>query len=107
MYLARRLGGWSLPQIGRFYNGRHHTTVLHAIRKIERLRRTYEAVDALLDVLTSALSPESNCEAPKTAVPSSQSLLVEAVACRVMDRLEELRWSTVPKMMNAEGSPRS
>ena len=47
MYLAKRVGGWSWSQIGRFYNGRHHTTVLHAIEKIESLRRTDEAVDAL------------------------------------------------------------
>jgi chromosomal replication initiator protein len=57
MYLAKRVGRWSLSQIGRFYNGRHHTTVLHAIEKIERLRRTDEKVDALVDVLTAALSP--------------------------------------------------
>jgi hypothetical protein len=56
MYLAKRVGRWSLSQIGRFYNGRHHTTVLHAIEKIENLRRTDEAVDALIDVLTAALS---------------------------------------------------
>ena len=55
MYLAKRVGRWSLSQIGRFYNGRHHTTVLHAIEKIESLRRTDEAVDALIDVLTAAL----------------------------------------------------
>jgi chromosomal replication initiator protein len=61
MYLAKRVGRWSLSQIGRFYNGRHHTTVLHAIQKIESLRRTDEAVDALVDVLTAALSPESLC----------------------------------------------
>ena len=35
MYLAKNVGGWSLPKIGRFYNGRHHTTVLHAVAKIE------------------------------------------------------------------------
>jgi chromosomal replication initiation ATPase DnaA len=34
MYLAKHVAGWSLPKIGRFYNGRHHTTVLHAIAKI-------------------------------------------------------------------------
>jgi hypothetical protein len=53
-YLAKRVGQWSLSQIGRFYNGRHHTTVLHAIEKIERLRRMDEAADALVDVLTAA-----------------------------------------------------
>jgi hypothetical protein len=46
IYLAKRVGRWSLSQIGRFYNGRHHTTVLHAVEKIENLRRTDEAVDA-------------------------------------------------------------
>ncbi len=39
MYLAKHVGGWSTTRIGRFYNGRHHTTVLHAIGKIERLRK--------------------------------------------------------------------
>jgi hypothetical protein len=37
------------------------TTVLHAIEKIESLRRTDEAVDALVDVLTAALSAEATC----------------------------------------------
>jgi len=91
MYLAKRVGRWSLSQIGRFYNGRHHTTVLHAIEKIENLRRTDEAVDALVDVLTAALSAESACGIPKRAGPLSRSLLIEAVASRVIDRLAELR----------------
>src|SRR3984885_3629958 len=34
MYLAKNVAGWSTTRIGRFYNGRHHTTVLHAIAKI-------------------------------------------------------------------------
>jgi hypothetical protein len=49
MYLAKHVGGWSTPQIGRFYNGRHHTTVLYAIEKIERLRKQEPSVDALLE----------------------------------------------------------
>jgi chromosomal replication initiator protein len=57
MYLAKNVGGWSTTRIGRFYNGRHHTTVLHAIAKIERLRRDDESVDALIEVLTAVLSP--------------------------------------------------
>jgi hypothetical protein len=55
MFLAKHVGHWSLSQIGGFYNGRHHTTVLHAIRRIEHLRRTDESVDALLEVLTGEL----------------------------------------------------
>lgn len=36
-FLARKLTSRSLPEIGRQFNGRDHTTVLHGIRKIERL----------------------------------------------------------------------
>ena len=50
MYLAKNVVGWSTTRIGRFYNGRHHTTVLHAIEKIERLRQTDESLDALIEV---------------------------------------------------------
>ncbi len=38
MYLARDLTGASLAEIGRAFGGKHHTTVLHSIQKIERLR---------------------------------------------------------------------
>ena len=51
MYLAKRVGGWSLTKIGKFYNGRHHTTVCHAIRRIEALREVNPDVDDLLTVL--------------------------------------------------------
>lgn len=37
MYLAHRFSGRSLPEIGRRFGGRDHTTVLHAARKIARL----------------------------------------------------------------------
>jgi chromosomal replication initiation ATPase DnaA len=53
MYLAKNVGGWSTTRIGRFYNGRHHTTVLHAIEKIERLRQTDESLDASIEVITA------------------------------------------------------
>src|ERR1700690_3788459 len=56
MYLAKNVGGWSTTRIGRFFNGRHHTTVLHAIQKIECLRQTDESLDALIDVITAELS---------------------------------------------------
>src|SRR5215472_6458330 len=56
MYLAKHVGRWSLSQIGRFYNGRHHTTALHAISRVETFRETDEGVDALIEVLTSELA---------------------------------------------------
>lgn len=35
MYLARRLTPLSLPEIGRRFGGRDHTTVLHGVRAVE------------------------------------------------------------------------
>src|ERR1700680_4806221 len=40
MYLVKQLTSASLPEIGRQFGGKHHTTVLHSINKIENLRRT-------------------------------------------------------------------
>jgi len=37
MYLCKKLTGVSLPQIGKKFAGRDHTTILHAVRKIEGL----------------------------------------------------------------------
>ena len=64
MYLAKNVAGWSTTRIGRFYNGRHHTTVLHAIGKIERLRQTDESLDALIEVITAELSPGWKVSSP-------------------------------------------
>ena len=38
MYLAKSITSRSLPEIGRKFGGRDHTTVLHACRKIKALR---------------------------------------------------------------------
>ena len=37
MYLAKQLTPRSLPEIGRKFGGRDHTTVMHAVKKIEEL----------------------------------------------------------------------
>jgi hypothetical protein len=87
MYLARHVAGWSLPKIGRFYNGRHHTTVLHAVSKIERLRHTDEQLDTLIDVLTATLTSETRNAASSDGNSPSRSELIEAVASRVIERL--------------------
>jgi chromosomal replication initiator protein len=45
MYLTKQLTPRSLPEIGRKFGGRDHTTVMHAIRRIEELR----ALDPVLN----------------------------------------------------------
>jgi chromosomal replication initiator protein len=39
MYLAKSLTNASLPEIGRSFGGKHHTTVIHSIKKIEEMRK--------------------------------------------------------------------
>jgi chromosomal replication initiator protein len=45
MYLSKQLTSRSLPEIGRRFGGRDHTTVMHAVRKIEDLRRDDSQID--------------------------------------------------------------
>jgi chromosomal replication initiator protein len=37
MYLCRRLTGLSYPEIGRLFNDKHHSTVMHSVEKIEKM----------------------------------------------------------------------
>ena len=39
MYLCKNLTTASLPEIGKSFGGKHHSTVIHSIRKIEDLRQ--------------------------------------------------------------------
>ena len=51
MYLAKQLTTRSLPEIGRKFGGRDHTTVMHAVRRIEELRQTESGVAEDVDLL--------------------------------------------------------
>jgi len=55
MYIARQLTGASLQEIGRQFGGRHYTTVLHSINKIETMRRTDEALNRTITRLVNAV----------------------------------------------------
>jgi chromosomal replication initiator protein len=55
MYLAKTLTLRSLPEIGRRFGGRDHTTVLHAVRKIEGLVDKDQALADEVDVLKRML----------------------------------------------------
>jgi hypothetical protein len=87
MYLAKHVGGWSTPRIGKFYNGRHHTTVLHAIRKVEQLRSGDDSIDALVEMLTAALNPQMGVPSREHAHPKLRAIMIEAVTDRVLDQL--------------------
>ncbi len=52
MYLAKKLTSRSLPEIGRRFGGRDHSTVLHAVRKIEREISKDENLRREIDLLT-------------------------------------------------------
>ena len=52
MYLCRKLTAASLPEIGRAFGGKHHTTVLHAIKKIADERRRDADLDTRINKLT-------------------------------------------------------
>jgi chromosomal replication initiator protein len=56
MYLAKELTMASLPQIGREFGGKHHTTVLHSINKISQSRQSDRHLNRLLNKLRDSLS---------------------------------------------------
>jgi len=55
MYLSKQLTPKSLPDIGRRFGGRDHTTVIHAVKQIERLRAADAELDADIRLLTRQL----------------------------------------------------
>ena len=55
MYLAKQLTSRSLPEIGRKFGGRDHTTVIHAVKTIEALRIKDAEIDADVRLLMRQL----------------------------------------------------
>jgi len=55
MYLSKQLTPRSLPEIGRRFGGRDHTTVIHAVRRIEQLRSEDQELDNDIRLLTRQL----------------------------------------------------
>ena len=96
MYLARHVGRWSTTVIGRFYNGRDHSTVCYSIQRIEALRESDPDIDALIADLKHELSgggdspvAKSGTE-PHSAVGLSRcdfQALADLIADRVYARI--------------------
>lgn len=55
MYLAKQLTTRSLPEIGRQFGGRDHTTIMHGVKRIEELRAVDSQIADDLEILRRAL----------------------------------------------------
>jgi chromosomal replication initiator protein len=49
MYLCKQLTHASLPEIGRSFGGKHHSTVIHSIRKVEEMRKRDGTFNSLIN----------------------------------------------------------
>ncbi|WP_422005450.1 chromosomal replication initiator protein DnaA [Pyruvatibacter mobilis] len=58
MYLCKHLTTRSLPEIGRKFGGRDHTTVLHGVNKIEQLRAEDKALDEDIGLIRRAIEEQ-------------------------------------------------
>lgn len=71
MWLLRRMSAESLQQIGRHF-AMHHTTVLHAIKHVDRMRVQQPELDALIERLRAEIERDQEC--CETAVKRSRQL---------------------------------
>jgi chromosomal replication initiator protein len=55
MYLCKQLTHASLPEIGRSFGGKHHSTVIHSINKVEELRKKNTEFNALIKALLESV----------------------------------------------------
>jgi chromosomal replication initiator protein len=51
MYLCKSLTNASLPEIGKSFGGKHHSTVIHSLRKVEELRKRDGSFNTLVNTL--------------------------------------------------------
>ncbi len=56
MYLSKKLTTRSLPEIGRKFGGRDHTTVIHAVKKIEELKNGNSKFDEDINLITQMIT---------------------------------------------------
>ncbi len=96
--------------IGRFYNGRDHSTVVYALQRVEALRESSPEVDCLLSHLRAQLlSEESMLEDAEAMLPRNSHMsmrLIRAVAAReellnaIADRVAKRLLEDLPKTLS-------
>jgi chromosomal replication initiator protein len=55
MYLCKQLTHASLPEIGRSFGGKHHSTVIHSIKKVEELRKKDQTFNSVISNLMESV----------------------------------------------------
>ena len=55
MYLCKHLTSASLPEIGKSFGGKHHSTVIHSIRKVEDMRARDQSFNTLINSLLESV----------------------------------------------------
>jgi len=110
MYLAKHVGGWSTTAIGRFYNGRDHSTVCYALKRIESLREADPEVDglvsALADEVKTAVAEGTGRTGPPMRRPAASKdllfndalldALADRLAVRIFNRAKEMTPASAP-----------
>jgi hypothetical protein len=91
MYLASRIGRWPTTVIGRFYNGRDHSTVCYGIQRIEKLRDDDPDVDALISEISRQLTGDevANVDFPIALGAMDLEKLPDLIAARLCAYLRE------------------
>ena len=54
MYLCKMLTNASLPEIGRSFGGKHHSTVIHSVRKVDTQRHSDAHFNSVINTLLEA-----------------------------------------------------
>lgn len=82
-FISKKITGRSLPELGRRFGGRDHTTVLHSVRKIERLIASDEAFKSrVLAIVVSLGGNPNDCEASHSHGAQEDSAAVGASESR-------------------------
>lgn len=105
MAAAKRITSASLPQIGRRFGNRDHSTVIHAVRRIEALAAHDLGVASALSAIEARVASQEEERAPEPAAPEPAARVVVvhvpqtrpevAALLEAVARLEQDRFSVV------------
>ncbi len=76
MYLARKYTRFSLEEIGGFFGGRDHTTVMHAVKAVDERRQGDDSLNTALSVIEQQIRPGSSATSAGSPIVISHSISV-------------------------------